>query len=171
MAHNDGVSMTLIAAVAAYLLGCVVGAYYVVRLRAGHDVRATGSGNAGARNVLRGGDRTSAALTLLWDLIKGALAVSIAQRIAGSEVATALAIVAVVAGHVWPIQLQFHGGKGVAAAIGATIAANPIGALADASWAPLAGVAVAWVIVFLMHQPSAIRRPRVATDSAQEKSP
>ena len=160
----------LAAALAAYVLGCVVGAYYVVRLRAGHDVRATGSGTAGARNVLRSGDRTSAALTLLWDLIKGGLAVFVAQRLGGSDLAIAVACVAVVAGHVWPAQLQFHGGKGVAAAIGATLAANPLGAVATGSWPVVAGVAVAWLIVFIMHQPSTARAPRARAEASQEKT-
>lgn len=161
----------LLSAIAAYALGCVVGAYYVVRLRAGHDVRSTGSGNAGARNVLRGGDRTSAALTLAWDLGKGALAVWLARQLVpvDGNIAVAVATVAVVLGHVWPAQLQFHGGKGVAAAIGATLVANPLGALADGAWLPLAGVVVAWIIVFVLHQPSVARRRRPIAQAAHEE--
>jgi acyl phosphate:glycerol-3-phosphate acyltransferase len=167
--HTADVLMTFVAVAVAYALGCIVGAYYVVRLRAGHDVRSTGSGNAGTRNVLRSGDRTSAALTLLVDLVKGALAVWLAQLIAPGELVTASAAVAVVAGHIWPVQLQFRGGKGVAAAIGATLAANPIGALAGGSWMPLAGAGLAWVIVFVMHQPSVARRRAVPPAVRQEK--
>lgn len=116
---------TILAAAAAYLLGCLVGAYYVVRFRAGHDVRATGSGNAGARNVLRSGDKSSAVLTLAWDIIKGALAVWLASIIApNDDVAIALAFIFVVAGHIWPAQLQLHGGKGAATALGCMLVIN-----------------------------------------------
>ena len=143
---------TLLATVAAYMLGCVVGAYYVVRFRAGHDIRAMGSGNAGARNVLRSGDRTSAAITLLWDAFKGALAVWVAQRLAHTNVAIALAFVAVVLGHVRPAQLQFRGGKGVATAIGASLAILPR-LFAGGTWPLIAGAVVAWTIVVRMHYP------------------
>lgn len=159
---------TVLAALAAYALGCLVGAYYVVRLRAGHDVRETGSGNAGARNVLRSGDRFSAVLTLLWDVAKGALAVWLARSIARADVAVSLAIVAVVAGHIWPAQLQFRGGKGVATTIGTALAVLPL-VVSQRSWVLVAGVAVASAIVIVMHHPTMHRGTRApAVQPAQE---
>lgn len=138
--HNPGVIQTLLAAAAAYLLGCLVGAYYVVRFRAGHDVRATGSGNAGARNVFRSGDRSSAALTLVWDIAKGALAVWLARSIApNDDVAVGLAFIFVVVGHIWPAQLQFHGGKGAATALGCMLVVDPLAAIAACGIGVLAG--------------------------------
>lgn len=137
---NPGVTRTLLAAAAAYALGCLVGAYYVVRLRAGHDVRTTGSGNAGARNVLRSGDKVSAALTLLWDVLKGVLAVWIARALTDGDAAVGIAFVAVVLGHVWPAQLAFHGGKGAATALGCMLAIDPRVALAAGALGALAGV-------------------------------
>ena len=130
---------TVLAAGAAYLLGCLVGAYYVVRLRAGHDVRATGSGNAGARNVLRSGDKSSAALTLGWDILKGALAVWLARAIAPNDVAIALAFIFAVVGHIWPAQLQFHGGKGAATALGCMLMVDPRAAIAACAIGVLTG--------------------------------
>jgi glycerol-3-phosphate acyltransferase PlsY len=116
---------TLFVVLAGYALGCLVGAYYVVRLRSGGDVRASGSGNAGARNVLRGGDRRGAAITLLWDIAKGAAAVAIARAASPHDWAMGLAFVAVIAGHIWPAQLRFHGGKGVATALGCMLVLDP----------------------------------------------
>lgn len=129
----------LLAAAAAYALGCLVGAYYVVRLRAGHDVRATGSGNAGARNVLRSGDKMSAALTLLWDILKGVLAVWLARAITSGDAAVGIAFVAAVVGHVWPAQLRFHGGKGAATALGCMLAIDPRVAIAAGALGALSG--------------------------------
>ncbi len=128
-----------LAAAAAYALGCLVGAYYVVRLRAGHDVRATGSGNAGARNVLRSGDKMSAALTLLWDILKGVLAVWLARAITEGAAAVGIAFIAAVLGHVWPAQLRFHGGKGAATALGCMLAIDPRVAIAACALGVLSG--------------------------------
>ncbi len=130
---------TILAAGAAYLLGCLVGAYYVVRFRAGHDVRSTGSGNAGARNVLRSGDRASAALTLVWDVLKGAVAVWLARLIAPSDLAVGLAFMFAVIGHIWPAQLQFHGGKGAATALGCMLVVDARVAIAACGIGVLAG--------------------------------
>ena len=135
------VILTLLAAAVAYLLGCLVGAYYVVQLRSGRDVRATGSGNAGARNVFRSGDKTSAALTLFWDVAKGALAVRLAGIIApNDDVAIALAFILAVVGHIWPAQLQFHGGKGAATALGCMLVVDPRAAIAACAIGVFAGV-------------------------------
>lgn len=160
----------LLAALAAYVLGSLVGAYYVVRLRTGRDVRETGSGNAGARNVWRSGNKVSAALTLAWDMLKGALAVRLAQQIAPGDAAVGLAFVAAVVGHVWPAQLQFRGGKGVATAIGGLLAIGPR-ALVGGSWPLVASVAAGCAIVLVMHHPSIDRRRRaLSMRPAQENA-
>jgi len=130
---------TLLAAAAAYVVGCLVGAYYIVRFRAGYDVRSTGSGNAGARNVLRSGDRLSATLTLVWDILKGAFAAWLARAIAPTELGAGLAFIAVVAGHVWPAQLQFRGGKGAATALGYMLVVSPLAAIASCALGLVAG--------------------------------
>lgn len=154
----------LVAGLLAYALGCLVGAYYIVRLRSGKDVRASGSGNAGARNVFRSGDRVGAALTLIWDAAKGALAIVIARAIAPDDLALAAAFTAVIMGHIWPAQLCFHGGKGVAPAIGAALALLP--RLPDASPVLWTGLALGCALVVAAHQPAFLRR-----DSLQVEDP
>lgn len=154
---------TLFVVLAGYALGCLVGAYYVVRLRSGTDVRASGSGNAGARNVLRGGDTRGAAITLVWDIAKGAAAVGIARAVSPTDWVAGLAFIAVVAGHIWPAQLRFHGGKGAATALGCMLALDPRATLAalvagallgaitrSATVGGLTAVAVTPVVVTLM---------------------
>ena len=98
-----------------YLTGSLPFAYLLAR-RAGVDVRRAGSGNVGAANVLRttGTWRGVAAMGL--DVAKGAAAVEIARRTAGAPLVVALAGAAAVVGHVYPVWLRFHGGKGVAVA-------------------------------------------------------
>lgn len=109
-------------ALGAYFLGCFVTGYYLVRLRTGQDIRLVGSGSAGARNVGRLLGRAGFLLTLAGDLGKGGLAVWAAHRLSPDGRLLLLALLAVVAGHVWPIQLRFRGGKGVAASLGALLA-------------------------------------------------
>ena len=146
----------LVAALLAYAIGCLVGAYYIVRLRSGTDVRASGSGNAGARNVFRSGDRVGAAITLLWDAAKGALAILVARAISPDDLSTAIAFVAVIVGHIWPAQLRFHGGKGVAPAVGAALVLLP--RIADASFVLWTGLALGTALVVMAHQPAFLRR-------------
>ncbi len=105
----------------AYLLGCFVAGYYLVRWRTGQDVRELGSGNAGARNAGRVLGKTGFLLTLAGDFGKGVLAVWAARHSSGDDRLALLALLAVVAGHVWPFQLHFRGGKGVAASLGALL--------------------------------------------------
>jgi glycerol-3-phosphate acyltransferase PlsY len=108
-------------AAAAYLLGCFTTGYYLVRLRQGGDLRKMHSGSVGARNVGRVLGRTGFLVTALGDFGKGALAVWAALRWTGSGGLAALAMLSVVAGHVWPAQLRFRGGKGVATSLGALL--------------------------------------------------
>jgi glycerol-3-phosphate acyltransferase PlsY len=102
-----------------YALGCLTMGYYLVKLRLGIDIREVGSGSAGARNVARVLGIPGFLVTLAADLAKGALAVWIARDFTHNERLTGLAMLAVVMGHIWPAQLAFRGGKGVATMIGA----------------------------------------------------
>jgi glycerol-3-phosphate acyltransferase PlsY len=116
--------------VACYLLGCFVAAYYVTRWRRGVDIRASGSGNAGARNMARVYGMTDAVITLVLDATKGAIAVVAGLAFIGPEWAGLAALLAAIIGHIWPIQLSFHGGKGVATGLGGILFLNPVVALA-----------------------------------------
>lgn len=105
----------------AYLLGCFATGYYLVRARTGRDIREMESGSTGARNVGRVLGKSGFALTVLGDFGKGALAVWAAREWTGNLHLAALAMLAAVAGHLWPAQLGFRGGKGVAASLGALL--------------------------------------------------
>ncbi|HLX72476.1 MAG TPA: glycerol-3-phosphate acyltransferase [Verrucomicrobiae bacterium] len=105
----------------AYMLGCFATGYYLVRQRLGEDIRELGSGSVGARNVGRVLGKAGFLITLLCDFGKGGLAVWIARYFTTDERIVALAMVAVVSGHVWPAQLRFHGGKGMATSLGALL--------------------------------------------------
>ncbi|MBM3840379.1 MAG: glycerol-3-phosphate acyltransferase [Verrucomicrobia bacterium] len=110
---------------ACYALGCITLGYYLVWMTTGQDVRQSGSGNVGARNVSRTLGPWAFAVTLAWDMGKGGLAVWGTERVNSGESLKCLAMLAVVAGHIWPAQLRFRGGKGMATAAGAAIALNP----------------------------------------------
>ncbi len=122
-----GKEMTFVAL--AYVVGTFTAGYYWVRWRTGLDIRLLGSGNVGARNVGRITGMPGFLVTLLWDVTKGALAVGIATRFGLSAEGTVACILAVVAGHNWPIQLRFQGGKGVATSVGAILAFDAWAAL------------------------------------------
>jgi acyl phosphate:glycerol-3-phosphate acyltransferase len=112
-----------------YLLGSFTSGYYWVRWRTGQDIRLVGSGNVGARNVGRVLGPTGFCITLLMDVAKGVIAVALAVRAGLSNEGTVACILAVVAGHNWPAQLRFHGGKGVATSVGALLAFDSLAAL------------------------------------------
>jgi glycerol-3-phosphate acyltransferase PlsY len=117
--------------VAAYLIGGIPFGYLLVKLKTGRDVRSVGSGNIGATNVLRTTGRSAAVITLLLDIGKGALAVWIADRFThGSPIWTSAAALTVMAGHAYPIFLNFRGGKAVASFIGAFLYLTPLPLLA-----------------------------------------
>ena len=124
-------SLRLIAVLAgSYLLGCFISAYYVTRWRHGVDIRASGSGNAGARNMARVHGLFDAGLTLFLDATKGAIAVVAGAWLVGPEWAGALALTAAIVGHIWPVQLSFHGGKGAATGLGGMLFIDPVACLA-----------------------------------------
>src|SRR5580698_1890510 len=107
--------------VAAYLIGCFTTGYYLVRVWTGRDIRDIGSGSTGARNVGRVLGKAGLILTAVGDLGKGALAVWLARAFSHDDISAALAVPAVVAGHLWPVQLKFHGGKGIATSFSALL--------------------------------------------------
>jgi acyl phosphate:glycerol-3-phosphate acyltransferase len=114
----------IIGFVIAYLIGSVPFGLLVTRLGGAGDVRAIGSGNIGATNVLRTGRKGLALATLALDLLKGALPVWLANRYLGPDMAVVAGLGAVV-GHCFPIWLRFKGGKGVATAAGVVIVLTP----------------------------------------------
>lgn len=115
----------------AYLLGSIPFGYLLVRWRTGGDVRSQGSGNIGATNVLRTSGKKLGILTLALDVAKGALAVFIAQELSGYDpLWSALAAVSVLVGHMFPVWLQFKGGKAVASMLGAYLVLTPLAMLA-----------------------------------------
>jgi glycerol-3-phosphate acyltransferase PlsY len=110
----------------AYLLGAIPFGYLLVKWKTGGDVRASGSGNIGATNVLRTTGRVAGFATLLLDIAKGYAAVWIAGRVTGDDpVWTSLAMLAVIAGHAFPVFLGFRGGKAVASFVGALLYLAP----------------------------------------------
>lgn len=115
-------------AVLAYLLGSLSFAVIVSRAMRLDDPRSYGSGNPGATNVLRSGNKTAAILTLLLDALKGVVAVLVARTLAGrfgfGETVIALAGLAAFLGHLYPVFFRFAGGKGVATAAGVLLALN-----------------------------------------------
>lgn len=106
----------------AYLLGGICTGYYLVRIKAQVDIREHGSGGVGARNVGRILGKPGFVATLLGDALKGVLAIVLARKFGIADPAVALVLVAVIAGHIWPLPLHFRGGRGIATAIGAYLA-------------------------------------------------
>lgn len=123
----------LAALIVGYLLGSIPFGIVLTRMTGAGDLRAIGSGNIGATNVLRTGRKDLAAATLLLDLAKGSAAVLIASYWLGDHVEVAAA--AVVIGHCFPVWLKFRGGKGVATLMGVALGlAWPIGAIYAVVW-------------------------------------
>ena len=133
---------TLLAILAAYLIGSVSFAVLVSRIFGLADPRSYGSGNPGATNVLRSGNKLAAVLTLVGDAVKGWLAVWLVQRygpaLGMGDWGIALSGLAVFLGHLYPVYFRFKGGKGVATAAGVILAFNP--------WLALA-TGVTWLII------------------------
>jgi glycerol-3-phosphate acyltransferase PlsY len=131
--------MALLILVIDYLIGAIPFGYVIVKLKTGRDVRGAGSGNIGATNVLRTTGRAAGVVTLLLDILKGFVAVWLAARVTGDDPRwTSAAALAVMAGHAFPVFLQFRGGKAVASFIGAFLYLAPV---------PLLAVLVVFAIV------------------------
>lgn len=138
-------SMMLFALGLGYLLGSIPFGLFVTRAGGKGDIRDIGSGNIGATNVLRTGSKGLAALTLLLDAAKGALAVSLAQRyFPGFE---AHAAAGALVGHLYPAWLRFKGGKGVAILAGILAVLLPMAALV---------YAVVWIGLLLLTRISSL---------------
>lgn len=133
---------TVLFVIAAYLIGSVSFAVVVSRLFGLSDPRTYGSGNPGATNVLRSGNKKAAIATLIGDAAKGWFAVWLAlrfgERFGVDDTGIALVALAVFIGHLWPVFFRFVGGKGVATALGVLIGLNV--------WLGLATLAT-WLIV------------------------
>jgi glycerol-3-phosphate acyltransferase PlsY len=114
-----------------YLAGSVPFAFLLAR-RAGVDVRTAGSGNVGAANVLRTTGTWRGVIVMGLDVSKGALAVLLASLTTSGATPIALAAAAAIVGHIYPVWLRFHGGKGVAVAAGVFAMLMPIATLAAA---------------------------------------
>jgi len=151
----------------AYLLGSIPFGLIVTRISGGPDLRAVGSGNIGATNVLRTGNKKLAALTLVGDALKGTVAVLLAAHFAGPDAALAAGFFAFI-GHLFPIWAGFKGGKGIATYIGLLIGLAWPGALIFAaiwlivaylsrysSLAALSASALTPAALWLMNIPSA----------------
>jgi acyl phosphate:glycerol-3-phosphate acyltransferase len=133
--------------VGAYLMGGCLTGYYLVRLRCGEDIRQFDSGSAGARNVGRRLGGWAFGLTLLGDLGKGLAAVAVARLLGIGVNATVLVLLAVVAGHLWPLQLGWRGGKGLATAVGGILALH---------WPTAALLALVALILLLLTRSSMV---------------
>lgn len=131
----SGLGLWAALAVASYLLGSIPFGLVLTKLAGLGDIRAIGSGNIGATNVLRTGKKGLAAATLLLDGGKGAAAVLLARWLVADELAPLIAGVLAFLGHLYPVWLGFKGGKGVATAIGLWLAlAWPVGVGACLLW-------------------------------------
>ncbi|MBL9060598.1 MAG: glycerol-3-phosphate 1-O-acyltransferase PlsY [Mangrovicoccus sp.] len=125
-------------AVLAYALGSVSFGLLMARLFGLGDLRQIGSGNIGATNVLRTGNKTAAVLTLVLDAGKGAAAVLLARAALGEDAAQVAGFTAFL-GHCFPVWLGFRGGKGVATFLGTLLALSfPVGLAACATWLAVA---------------------------------
>jgi glycerol-3-phosphate acyltransferase PlsY len=121
--------------VLAYLSGSLASAVIVCRIMKLPDPRREGSGNPGATNVLRLGGKKAAALTLVGDMVKGAVPVLLAHLLTDSPTVLACTAVAAFVGHLYPVFFQFKGGKGVATAFGAVAAlVLPVALFMAAVW-------------------------------------
>ncbi len=132
---DSSTTMLVLWVVLGYGLGSVPFGIVLAWMMGLGDLRKIGSGNIGATNVLRTGNRGAAALTLLLDAGKGAIAVLLARALTG-EAAAQLAGLAAILGHCFPVWLRFRGGKGVATFLGLLLALSwPVGLAACATWA------------------------------------
>lgn len=130
----------ILVAGAAYLLGSVPFGIVMARIFGLGDLRAIGSGNIGATNVLRTGNKLAAFLTLILDAGKGGIAVLVARAMVGDDAAQIAGFFAFI-GHLFPVYLRFKGGKGVATFLGTLLALSfPIGVACCATWLVTAGI-------------------------------
>ena len=153
------VSVLLLWAVVGYMLGSIPSGVVIARIMGLGNLREIGSGNIGATNVLRTGNKKAAALTLLFDAGKGIAAVLLARSFVGEDAAQVAALFAFL-GHCYPVWLGFRGGKGVATYFGILFALSiVVGLVGGAIWIAVAAIwryssmaalmAAGWVPVFV----------------------
>lgn len=127
--------------IGSYLLGAVPFGLFFGKALGGVDVRATGSGNIGATNVLRAAGKKAAVLTLLADCLKGLIPVLVASRLFPEMHLDVYSGIAAILGHNYPVYLRFKGGKGVATSFGVVLAIAPLtGVVCLSAWAAAAAV-------------------------------
>ena len=132
--------LLILTAILAYLLGSTPFGIVMARLFGLGDLRRIGSGNIGATNVLRTGNKLAAFLTLIGDAGKAGVAVLIARAVLADDAAQVAGLFAVL-GHLFPIYLRFRGGKGVATLLGTLLALHwPIGVFACLTWLVMAAI-------------------------------
>ena len=148
--------MLLITAVLGYLLGSIPFGILVTRAMGLGDLRAIGSGNIGATNVLRTGNKRAALATLLLDGGKGALAVLLARWLAGEDAAQVAGLAAFL-GHLFPVWLGFKGGKGVATFLGLFLALD---------WQVGLGLCLTWAVTAAVVRVSSVAALVAAASSA-----
>ena len=142
-------TIIILGAALGYLLGSIPFGLLFTRIGGKGDIRDIGSGNIGATNVLRSGSKVLALATLIADAVKGGLAVALIWRL-GSDTAAYMAGLTTFIGHLFPVWLDFRGGKGVAVFIGAILIMSPLtGLMFLAVWLLVA-------LVFRMSSLSAI---------------
>lgn len=117
---------SLIAIVLSYLLGCVNTGYYFTRIFYKQDIRSLGTNVTGATNVSRIAGKKGFAITFAGDFLKGIVAMVLCRVLQMSDTVSLACIFAVVAGHIFPFQLQFKGGKGLSTALGAVLVHTPM---------------------------------------------
>ena len=140
-------SATLIALVVGYLFGSIPFGIILTKLAGGPDLRSIGSGNIGATNVLRTGNKKLAAATLVGDMLKGTVAVLVAWHWLGGPQAALVAAVGAFLGHLYPVWLGFRGGKGVA---------TLLGILAALAWPVALVFAAVWIAALLIARYSSV---------------
>jgi len=130
----------------AYMIGSIPFGVVVARVMGLGDLRAIGSGNIGATNVMRTGNKAAGVLTFVLDAGKGAIAALVAWALLGEDAAQAAALAAFL-GHLYPVYLGFKGGKGVATFIGTALAL---------AWPIALGVCAIWALVFKLSRISSL---------------
>ncbi len=137
---DSSMTQLLLWAVLGYLMGSIPFGMIIAKVMGLGNLRNIGSGNIGATNVLRTGNKSAAALTLIFDAAKGAIAVLIARAMAGEDAAQVAALAAFL-GHCFPVWLGFKGGKGVATFLGIWLALDwRVGVVCCLTWLVAAAI-------------------------------
>jgi len=137
MTYGTEISVILLS----YIIGCISTGYYLTRFLAGRDIRSCGSKSTGARNVGRTIGRKGFIITICGDFAKGTIAMAIVNTLQLPVWAVMLSLLSVVLGHIYPAQLGFRGGKGIAVTLGALLIFD---------WRLIAAAAVFFALCFVL---------------------